>query len=87
VLIRKLSLLSPPSNLEYGDFSIPVARLRLQGNPVQLVKEFIEKVNFYIFIFFKLNIYLIYKIIIYILIIKKKKKKQNKKKIKKINFF
>jgi len=56
VLIRKLSLLSPPSNLEYGDFSIPVARLRLQGNPVQLVKEFIEKVNFYIFIFFKINI-------------------------------
>ncbi|ORY11369.1 hypothetical protein LY90DRAFT_677885 [Neocallimastix californiae] len=42
--IFKLKIAEQLSTLsEYGDFSIPVARLRLQGNPVQLVKEFIEK--------------------------------------------
>jgi len=44
------TLLTPPAKPEYGDYSIPVARLRLQGNPVQLAKEFSEKfqINEYI---------------------------------------
>jgi len=51
-------LLSPPAKPEYGDFSVPVARLRLQGNPVALAKEFSEKVIINIKIIF-LNILII----------------------------
>ena len=46
------TLLSPPAKPEYGDYSIPVARLRLPGNPVALAKEYSEKVNINLLLFY-----------------------------------
>jgi len=37
------TLLSPPANPEFGDYCIPIARLRLQGKPNELASEFSKK--------------------------------------------
>jgi arginyl-tRNA synthetase len=38
-------MIEEPKTKEHGDFAVPIPRLRLKGNPVQLCKEFAEKVH------------------------------------------